>query len=263
MSKKVDKHERVNDILLGSLERPALKWLAEHMPKWVTPDHMTGLGILASVLIFAGYALVPVSKNYLWLASFGFVLNWFGDSLDGTLARHRHIERPRYGFFIDHSVDAFSAVMIFLGLGLSGMVPFALSALAAIAYLMNMILVYLKTYVTGVFEMTGIKIGPTEIRLFAIMINTLVFFFGNPTVSIPWVGEVTVFSVAVGFITVLLFAYFLITTILEGYRLALLDGRRLEQRLAREEKQSTKDQKKVDKKEQKEVNHSKKVGKKG
>ncbi|MFH1447208.1 MAG: CDP-alcohol phosphatidyltransferase family protein, partial [Chloroflexota bacterium] len=231
MSKKVDDQKRVNDILLGPLERPALKWLAAHMPQWVTPDTLTIIGVIASILIFTSYALVPVSKNFLWLASFGFVLNWFGDSLDGTLARYRHIERPRFGFFIDHSVDAISIVMIFLGLGLSGYVGIVVACLAAIGYLMLAILVYLKTYVTGVFEMTSAKIGPTEIRVLGILINTLVFFIGNPEISLPLLGKVSIFSMVVGGLAVVMMSYFVIKTIIEARKLALLDGRRLERRL--------------------------------
>ncbi|MCJ7694109.1 MAG: CDP-alcohol phosphatidyltransferase family protein, partial [Anaerolineaceae bacterium] len=150
MAKKDAKHERVNDILLGFIERPTLNWFARHMPAWVTPDLLTGIGVFASILILVSYALVPLNKNFLWLASLGFFLNWFGDSLDGSLARYRHIERPRFGFFIDHSVDAFSVVMIFVGFGLSGYVNIVVACLGAIAYLMVSILVYLKTYVTGV-----------------------------------------------------------------------------------------------------------------
>ena len=233
MSKKVDDQKRVNDILLGPLERPALKWLAEHMPQWVTPDILTTVGVVASILTFAGYALVPVSKSFLWLASFGFVMNWFGDSLDGTLARHRHIERPRFGFYIDHAMDALSAVMIFIGLGLSGYVDLAVACLAAIGYLMVAILVFLKTYVTGVFEMTSAKIGPTEIRVLGILINTVVFFFGNPEVNLPLLGVVSIFSMAVGGLAILLMSYFVITAITESRKLALLDGKRLERRLER------------------------------
>ncbi len=101
-------HQRVNDILLGPLERPALAWLAAHMPAWVSPDTLTGIGVLGAVIIFLSYSLSNVHSGFLWLASLGFVINWFGDSLDGTLARYRRCERPKYGYFIDHTVDAFN-----------------------------------------------------------------------------------------------------------------------------------------------------------
>ena len=112
-------HQRVNDILLGPLERPALQWLAAHMPAWINPDILTGIGILGAVLIFFSYWLSNALPGFLWVASLGFVINWFGDSLDGTLARYRQSERPKYGFLVDHTVDSFNEVLIALGLGLS------------------------------------------------------------------------------------------------------------------------------------------------
>jgi phosphatidylglycerophosphate synthase len=262
MAKKVEKHERVNDILLGPLERPALQWLAAHMPDWVNPDMLTILGIIASVLTLVSYALMgghEVRGNgFLWLASFGFFMNWFGDSLDGSLARYRHIERPRFGYFIDHSVDAFSVTAIFIGLGLSGMVPFSLGVLAAVGYLMAMINVYLKTFVTGIFEMTTAKIGPTEIRLLAVLINILVFFFGNPEVTLPLFGKMNVFTLALGVVTVLLFGYFFYRTTSDGLRLAMLDGKRLERRQEREAKKAAKELEKEIKKKKKDKKDKKK-----
>ena len=124
-----NQHERVNDILLGPLERPALKWLVEKMPKWVSPNLLTAVGLIAAVVIFLSYWLTNVSENFLWLASFGFILNWFGDSLDGSLARFRKIERPKFGYFIDHTVDAFTQLLVLLGIGL-----FAFSGVSGIGY---------------------------------------------------------------------------------------------------------------------------------
>ena len=101
-----ESHKRVNDILLGPIERPALNWLAAHMPAWMTPDGLTIIGVIGAVIILVSYGLSNLEPAFLWLASFGFFVNWFGDSLDGTLARYRKIERPKYGFFVDHTVDA-------------------------------------------------------------------------------------------------------------------------------------------------------------
>src|SRR5690554_1739776 len=101
----VRNHTRINQTILGPLEKPALQWMAARLPVWVTPDTLTGIGIFASVLIFISFVLTNIHPGFLWLASFGVVLNWFGDSLDGTLARYRKIERPQYGFFVDHAVD--------------------------------------------------------------------------------------------------------------------------------------------------------------
>ena len=180
----IRKHKRVNDILLGPLERPALKWLAEHMPAWVTPDILTGVGVFGALVIFVGYVLTNLHPGFLWLASLGFVINWFGDSLDGTLARYRKIERPQYGFFVDHTVDAANEVIIFLGLGLSPYVRFDLACLALIGYLMLSVLVYIRTCVKGEFVISYSGLGPTEIRVLAILANLLIFIIGNPLLTI-------------------------------------------------------------------------------
>lgn len=173
-------HTRVNDTLLGSVEKKALLWLAARMPTWVTPDTMTGLGLAAAFLIFISYALTLYHPGFLWLASLGFVIHWFGDSLDGTLARYRKIERPRYGFFVDHMLDSVSEVLIFLGLGLSPYLHFNLAMIGLTSYLLLATYVYLVTYVNGVFRISYARLGPTETRVLAILANTVVFFAGNP-----------------------------------------------------------------------------------
>ena len=230
----VEKHKRENDILLGFIERPALAWLAKKMPPWVTPDTLTYLGIGASILTFISYALTNISPHFLWLASFGFLLNWLGDSLDGTLARYRHIERPRFGFLIDHWVDAISAVLIFIGLGLSPYVNLTVACLGVIAYLLLSIMVYLITYVTGVFTITNAKIGPTEIRVLAIILNTAIFFIGNPTFILPYFGLTSLYTLFVGLLAVAMVIYFLVNTSIQAHRLALLDGKRLERKQAKQ-----------------------------
>jgi archaetidylinositol phosphate synthase len=177
-------HTRINDTLLGKVEKRVLLWLAARMPAWVVPDTLTALGLIASVLIFVSYALTFFHKGFLWLASAAFLLNWFGDSLDGTLARFRKIERPRYGFFVDHMIDAVSEVLIFLGLGLSPFLRFDLALLALVSYMLLATYVYLVTYVNGVFRISYMRLGPTETRVLAILANTWVFFAANPTVHL-------------------------------------------------------------------------------
>ena len=233
----VEKHQRENKILLGFLERPALNWLAVHMPAWVTPDTMTWLGIIASLMIFISYSLTHLNPNFLWLASLGFILNWMGDSLDGTLARHRHIERPRYGFLIDHWVDAISTLLIFMGLGLSPYVDLTVACLGIIAYLLLSIMVYLITYVTGVFNIANVGMGPTEIRVLAILLNTAIFFIGNPTFNLPYFGATSLYTLIVAVLSLLMFIYFMVNTGLQARRLALLDQKRLDRRIAKEKKE--------------------------
>src|SRR5690606_23838743 len=168
--------KRTNDILLGPLERPALQFFARNMPSWVNSDMLTVLGLFGSLL--AGFAYVMVGQGemkgnpWLFIASLGFVINWFGDSLDGTLARYRHHERPNYGYCTVHAIDGRTAVVLSAGVCLSGLARFDISLIALAGYMLLMIPVYLKTHVTGTFEMTSAGIGPTEVRLFVIILDT-------------------------------------------------------------------------------------------
>jgi phosphatidylglycerophosphate synthase len=214
----VEQHSRVNRILLGPLERPALRWLAEHMPRWMTPDILTGIGFAGAVLIAVSYYLTNYNPAYLWLASFGFVVNWFGDSLDGTLARYRRIERPRYGFFLDHTLDSLSEAIIFIGLGLSPYVNLDLAFLALTGYLLMSIYVYISTYVSGEFKISYGSFGPTEIRAVAILANTLIFFSGNPTIGILG-RHIQVYNILLGIVTVVLYSIFIVSTILRARQL--------------------------------------------
>jgi archaetidylinositol phosphate synthase len=220
----IKKHQRVNDILLGPLERPALKWLAAHMPTWITPDICTFVGVLGSALIMVSYVLSRLDRNFLWLASLGFVVNWFGDSLDGTLARFQGIERPIYGFFIDHITDAVSQVMIFLGLGMSPYVNFNVACLTLIAYLLLSVLVYVRTCVAGEFKISYGRLGPTEIRVLAILLNTSMYFFGSRTFTITsgFLGPLTIsiYDLGVAAIALLLLSFFITTATQETIRLA-------------------------------------------
>jgi archaetidylinositol phosphate synthase len=219
---EIKKHTRVNDILLGPLERPVLLWLAKRMPAWVTPDQLTGLGLFASILIFVGYWATNLDKSFLWLASFGFVLNWFGDSLDGNLARYRKIERPRYGYFIDHTVDAASVVLVFMGIALSPFVDFKLASLTLISYLLMSIMVYITTYVDSVFRVSYARLGPTEMRLLAILANTVVYFVGNPSARLP-IGTFTFYDLIALIVAVALFSAFIYMTVTQGMALSKAD----------------------------------------
>ena len=220
----IKKHQRVNDILLGPLERPALKWLAAHMPPWVTPDICTIIGVIGALMITISYGLTSLDRNFLWLASFGFVINWFGDSLDGTLARFRHIERPVFGFFIDHTVDAVNEMLIFFGLGLTPYINFTVSCLALIGYLLLSVLVYVRTCVVGEFKISYGKLGPTEIRVLAIMLNAYMFFGGIKTsaITLGSLGQIifSPYDLIIGFIAFLLFFFFVTTAIQETVKLA-------------------------------------------
>ena len=224
--KDIQSHKRVNDILLGPLERPVLKWLAEHMPPWMTPDLLTLIGISGSLATFSGYWLASLNRNFLWLASLGFVINWFGDSLDGTVARYRHIERPQYGFFLDHTVDSVSMVLVFTGLGLSGYVSFGVASMALVGYLLMSIMVYLSTAVNGRYQISYARFGPTELRLIAIIITTLLYFGGNPSIHFP-AGAISLGDLLCGAIALLLFIFFIGSSIRQARQLDKIDTARL------------------------------------
>jgi len=211
-------HVRINDILLGPWERRALQWLAARMPPWVTPDVLTSLGVLSAVLIAVSYWLTNLSPLFLWLASLGVVFHWFADSLDGTLARFRHIERPKYGYFVDHVTDALSEALIGIGVGLTPYVRFDYAMIALISYLLMSVLVFVKMHVTGVFQISFSKFGPTEVRVFIILCNTIIFFVGNPMVETP-LGTSTIYDAIALLFAAVLFGLFIVMLLLEGSKL--------------------------------------------
>ncbi len=224
-SKKKEKsrsHTRVIDTLTGPSERRLLRWLAAHSPAWIVPDMLTGIGFLASLLTFASYVLARQWPGFLWLACVGFVLNWYGDSLDGTLARYRGIERPRYGYFIDHSVDALNELFIFIGLGLSSYVRFELAAIALVGYLLVSLYATLSTYAAGEFKISYAFLGPTEIRLIAIGASIWVYFNPSRFVQLPF-GNFTFYELITLGLIVLFFAAFLFSTAGQAYQLARSD----------------------------------------
>ena len=219
----IENHKRVNDMILGPLERPTLQFFASNMPAWVNPDILLGFGLFGSLLIIIGYLLTNFNSAFLWLASLGFVINWFGDSLDGTLARYRKIERPKYGFFVDHTADSLSMVMIFVGLGLSAYVRLDIAALACIGYLLMTILTYIGAFVSGEFRISYAKIGPTEMRLIAIIVNILLFFFGNPQLRLTPDYSISAADIVILIMAIALFITFIISTLREASRWSELD----------------------------------------
>lgn len=164
---------RIQTSLINAVERKVLIWMAERMPRWVTSDMLTCVGVLGALIIAAGYVLSVYDYRWLWLASAGFVVNWFGDSLDGTLARVRDEQRPLYGFFLDHNVDGINETLMFVGLGLSPFVNMGLAMSLLAVYLLLSIYVYISAHLKGEFKLTYAKLGPTEFRLLAIVVNTV------------------------------------------------------------------------------------------
>ncbi len=164
---------REKTFLLARHEARALEWIARRVPARITPDHMTILGVLAALGIAAAYVLSNGDRGWLWAASALLVVHWLGDSLDGTLARVRRAERPTYGYYLDHLVDAIATAVIGVGLGLSPYMLLLTGLAIVVAYLVLSINTYLETQALGVFSLGYGRLGPTEARLGLIALNTL------------------------------------------------------------------------------------------
>jgi archaetidylinositol phosphate synthase len=167
---------RHNEGILQSFERPALRWLSSVMPGWVTPDMLTALGFIGGLIAAAGYALSPYDPRMLWIASFGIAVNWFGDSLDGNVARARGIERPVYGFFLDNTVDILEYAIFAVGFGLSGYVRWELVLATLAVFYMMMLLGLIKSRVINVFQISFGGMGLTEVRVVFVLVNVLMYF---------------------------------------------------------------------------------------
>jgi archaetidylinositol phosphate synthase len=162
---------RVNESLTASLEKRALHWMAERAPRWLTSDQLTVLGLSAQTGAGISYALSRYNRFALLLVIVCLVLNWLGDSMDGTLARVRRQQRPRYGFYVDHMVDIFGAVALMCGLGYSGYLHWGTAIAMLIAFLLLSGESYLATYTLSRFQLSQGIFGPTEIRILLIAGN--------------------------------------------------------------------------------------------
>jgi phosphatidylglycerophosphate synthase len=165
---------REASFLLAVPEQRLLRWTAARLPRWILPDDLTALGVVAALGVAVAYQLANDSLDWLWVASALLVVQWLGDSLDGTLARVRGIERPTYGYYLDHLVDAIATAAIGIGLGLSPLMLLSIGTLIVVAYLILSINVYLESFAFNRFSIGYGYIGPTEIRLILIALNTVV-----------------------------------------------------------------------------------------
>jgi phosphatidylglycerophosphate synthase len=168
--------ERVQRSLLAAAEKRALVWMAGRLPRWVSSDVLTVLGLFAMVGVCLSYWYARWHRAGLLLVIGFLALNWFGDSLDGTVARVRNRQRPRYGFYVDHVVDTLNVLFLLGGLVLSGYISPAIGAAALIAFYMISIEVYLATYVLGAFHMSFAGFGPTEMRILIAVGNVWLYF---------------------------------------------------------------------------------------
>jgi phosphatidylglycerophosphate synthase len=194
--------------LLAPLERTVLVWLARRMPRRVNSDHLTALALVAMLLAGASYWLASVTPVGLLLVVVCLAINWFGDSLDGTLARVRQQQRPRYGFYVDHVVDTFGALFLLGGLALSGYMSPLLALGLLVSYLMLSVEAFLATHVLGTFKMSYFGVGPTELRILLAAGNLALWL--HPTADL-WGHRYRLFDVGgavgiAGLLCTLLFA---------------------------------------------------------
>jgi phosphatidylglycerophosphate synthase len=174
--------ERFHKSILASAEKKALIWLAQRMPARINSDHLTVLGFVSLLGVGLSYWYARYSPAGLFLVMAFFATNWFGDSLDGTLARVRNQQRPRYGFYVDHVLDACGSLFVFGGLALSGYMSERVAVGLLVAYFLLSIEVYLATYTVGKFHLSVGAFSPTELRLLLIAGNIALLF--KPVVTL-------------------------------------------------------------------------------
>lgn len=170
---KQEQSRRIQTSVLGAAEKKVLVWLAQRQPHWMTSDTLTAIGVVGAVVVAIGYVLSNFHIAWLWLSSLGYAINWYGDSLDGTLARVRGTQRPIYGFFLDHNIDGVTMTIMCIGAGLSTLLNLYIAMAVLAVYLLLSISVYINAHLKGEFKLTYAGMGPTEFRLIMIAVNTL------------------------------------------------------------------------------------------
>ena len=198
---------RIQSSVLNALEHKVLIWLAARQPKWVTSDMLTAIGTAGAFLIGLGYALTSININFLWLSTFGLFVNWYGDSLDGNLARYRRKQRPIYGYYIDHTMDVINEAMMFFGAGMAPFFDMRLTVAAFVLYLVLTLNVSMNAHLRSEFKLTYLKLGPTEFRLIIAIANTVMLCFGERILSsiVP--------NCFIGFVVLMLCIMYVITVI--------------------------------------------------
>ncbi|MEQ1510694.1 MAG: CDP-alcohol phosphatidyltransferase family protein [Sphingopyxis sp.] len=207
---------RIQRNILAVQERRLLTWLAARLPLWVTPDMLTTLGFAAAFAIGAGYVLSHYDPAWLWLSIISFFINWFGDSLDGSLARFRKIERPAFGYFVDHSADALGNLAIVGGIGLSPYVRLDVALFALVSYLLLSIHTFLSAKVVDEFNLTYLAGGPTEMRIILIMMTLAMLYYGPERMGNHAYSGFDIFA---GGFAVTLLGVFIVQTLILGAKL--------------------------------------------
>lgn len=204
------KLNRIQQNWLAARERRILTWLCARMPASVTPDRLTALGMVGAAMVFAGYVASNLGSNWLLLSLAGYVIQWFGDSMDGSLARFRRIERPAYGYFIDHSCDGLANLLIVGGIGLSPFVTMDVAMVALAGYFLMSMHAFLSARVIGELRLSYLAAGPTELRLFLMGLTAAMMIVG-PNRDV--IGTISGFDLIVGAIGAILIVLFIVQTL--------------------------------------------------
>lgn len=209
--------KRIQENVLARNERRLLDAICARLPPWVSPDMLTLVGMTGALSIFTGYVASNLSYQWLFLAIAGYVVHWFGDSTDGSLARFRKIERPRYGYFLDHSCDALATALIVTGIGLSPYVTLEVALVALAGYLLLSIHAFLSVRALGELKLSYLSAGPTELRFVLIALTLAMVSFGNGP---KLIGRLSGFDLFVGGVGSLLIVLFVLQTWVTARRLA-------------------------------------------
>jgi archaetidylinositol phosphate synthase len=215
---KRDEQEAVNTALTAKIEEKSKEYICPRIPKWLGPDHLTLVGILGILMVAFGFFFGFTNKYYLILVIFGLIINWFGDSFDGSIARYRKRTRPNYGYYIDKIVDSIVMIIFGLGLGLSGFVRIEVSLLMTCIYLAMMLNVDLLVYVEGKSKNSFGLFGPTEIRIIGIIVAIVMFFLPVNYYDI-YGYTVTQYDLSVGGLSVIMFLMLIFSIISKGIEL--------------------------------------------
>lgn len=213
--------KRIQRNLLAVGEKRLLAWISERLPEWFTPDRLTAIALVAALVIGASYALSWFHPAWLAVAVAGYFVHWFGDSLDGTIARYRGIERPRFGYFIDHSCDGLATLLIIGGIGASPFLRVDVALFAVVAYLLLAVHTFLLAKVSGEFPLSQMGAGPTELRLILIAVTVAMGFLG------PDAGRIAgfnAFDLIFAGCSIILLVIFVVQTVRVGAGLARSDA---------------------------------------
>jgi phosphatidylglycerophosphate synthase len=215
---KRDSQQAINTAITAKAEEKAKEIICPRIPEWIGPDHLTFIGIIGIVIVSVGFVLGYLNRYYLGLVPLGLIINWFGDSFDGSIARYRKRTRPNYGYYIDKMVDAVVMIMFGLGLGLSGFVKIEIAILLTAIYLAMMINVDLLVYVKGEAKNSFGWFGPTEFRIIGIIFSIVMFFM--PVKYYDIYGYlVTQYDIVVLVLSVLMFLILISEIVKNGIRL--------------------------------------------